>query len=150
MGTALNSLLQKEISSAAGKIKAVDLSLGMENPNGEEGLDNMDISYKISKRFLNDRFNIVIGGTISTGSNAAESNKESFIDNISVEYRLDNSGTRYVKVFHNKNYESVLEGEITETGAGIVLRKKMLRLKELFTFKRKKAITQANDETNDR
>ena len=150
MGTALNSLLQKEISSAAGKIKAVDLSLGMENPNGEEGLDNMDISYKISKRFLNDRFNIVIGGTISTGSNAAESNKESFIDNISVEYRLDNSGTRYVKVFHNKNYESILEGEITETGAGIVLRKKMLRLKELFTFKRKKAITQANDETNDR
>lgn len=149
MGSALNSLLQSEISSAAGKIKAVDLSLGMENPNGEEGLENMDISYKISKRFLNDRFNIVIGGTISTGSNAAESNKESFIDNISIEYRLDNSGTRYIKVFHNKNYESVLEGEITETGAGIVLRKKMLKLGELFIFKRNKS-TRNNAETEEK
>lgn len=137
MGSALNSLLQSEISSAVGKIKAVDLSLGMENPNGQEGFDNMDISYKISKRFLNDRFSIVIGGKISTGSNADESNKESFIDNISIEYRLDNSGTRYVKLFHNKNYESILEGEITETGAGIVLRKKMLKLGELFIFKRR-------------
>lgn len=138
VNNALNSLMQREISNAAGKIQAVDLSLGMENPNGEEGLENMDISYKISKRFWNDRFSISLGGKISTGSNAAESNKESFIDNISVEYRLDNSGTRYVKLFHNKNYESVLEGEITETGLGVVLRKKMMKLNELFIFRRNK------------
>ena len=31
-----------------------------------------------------------------------------------------------------------LEGEITETGAGIVLRKKMLHLRELFIFKKNK------------
>ena len=61
-----------------------------------------------------------------------------FIDNVSVEYRLDNSGSRYVKLFHNKNYESLLEGEITETGAGIVLRRKMMHLRELFNFKKKK------------
>jgi hypothetical protein len=51
---------------------------------------------------------------------------------------LDNSGTRYVKLFHDKNYESVLEGEIIETGVGIVLRKKMSHLGELFIFKSKK------------
>ena len=55
----------------------------------------------------------------------------------SLEYRLDNSGTRYVRVFHNKNYESVLDGEITETGAGLVLRKKLNNLGELFIFKKK-------------
>ena len=32
----------------------------------------------------------------------------------------------------------LLEGEITETGAGIVLRKKMLHLRELFIFKKNK------------
>ena len=46
--------------------------------------------------------------------------------------------TRYVKLFHDKNYESVLEGEIIETGVGIVLRKKMSHLGELFIFKSKK------------
>ena len=146
VNNALNSLMQREISSVAGKVQAVDLSLGMENPNGDEGFENMDISYKISKRFWNDRFSISLGGKISTRSNAAESNKESFIDNISVDYRLDNSGTRYVKLFHNKNYESILEGEITETGIGIVLRKKMMKLSELFVFKRNKNKTVAEDD----
>ena len=43
-----------------------------------------------------------------------------------------------MKLFHNKNYESLLEGEITETGVGIVLRRKMLHLRELFNFKKNK------------
>ena len=77
----------------------------------------------------------MIGGTVSTG-NAAKQD-DTFIDNVSVEYRLDNSGTRYVRLFHDKNYESVLEGEVIETGVGIVLRKKISKLSELFIFKRK-------------
>ena len=52
---------------------------------------------------------------MSTGENATN-DAESFIDNISLEYRLDRTGTRYVRLFYDKNYESVLEGEITETG----------------------------------
>ena len=72
----------------------------------------------------------------TTGSTVQQD--ETFIDNVSIEYRLDNSGTRYVKLFHDKNYESVLEGEIIETGVGIVLRKKMSHLGELFIFKSKK------------
>ena len=67
---------------------------------------------------------IVIGGKVTTGANATN-DAESFIDNISLEYRLDTSGTRYVRVFYDKNYESVLDGEITETGVGLVLRRKM-------------------------
>ena len=78
----------------------------------------------------------MVGGKVSTGRTVQQD--EPFIDNVSIEYRLDNSGTRYVKLFHDKNYESVLEGEIIETGVGIVLRKKMSHLGELFIFKSKK------------
>ena len=60
-----------------------------------------------------------------------------FIDNVAIEYRLDDSGTRYVKLFHETNYESVLEGEVIETGLGVVLRKKVSNLGELFIFKKK-------------
>ena len=58
----------------------------------------------------------MIGGKISTG-NDVQQQDESFIDNISLEYRLDNSGTRYIKIFHDKNYESILDGEVIETGS---------------------------------
>ena len=99
-----------------------------------------DYSFRYSQRLFNDRVQIVIGGKVTTGANATN-DAESFIDNISLEYRLDTSGTRYVRVFYDKNYESVLDGEITETGVGLVLRRKMDRLGELFIFKKKKKQT---------
>ena len=104
--------------------------------NAEDGGKRTDYNFQFAKRFWNNRFRIVIGGKVSTGNTAQQD--ETFIDNVSIEYRLDNSGTRYVKVFHDKNYESVLEGEIIETGVGIVLRKKMSHLGELFIFRKKK------------
>lgn len=38
---------------------------------------------------------------MSTGENATN-DAESFIDNISLEYRLDRTGTRYVRLFYDK------------------------------------------------
>ena len=141
MGAALNSFLNSEISNIAGSaLKTVDISFGMdsydENGDGTGG-QRTDYKFSFAKRFWNDRIRIVLGGRISTGENASNSNQtQAFIDNVSIEYRLDASGTRYVKLFHDKNYESLLEGEITETGVGIVLRRKMLHMRELFNFKK--------------
>ena len=138
MGAALNSVLQSQINALAGSVKGASISVGVEDrTSAETGTTQTDYSFRYSQRFFNDRFQVVIGGKVSTGANATNS-AESFIDNISLEYRLDNSGTRYIRVFHNKNYESVLDGEITETGLGLVLRRKMDRLGELFIFRRKR------------
>lgn len=136
MGGSMNSLLNSAIQGITSNIKAVDISLGVET-DGNSGTTKMDYSYQISKRFWNDRFNIIIGGKISTGEDVQQG-EQTFIDNISIEYRLDDSGTRYIKLFHDKNYDSILDGEITETGVGVVLRKKMSRLGELFIFRRNK------------
>lgn len=136
--SALNSYLQGQINSIAGNaLKTIDLSVGMESTNATEtGDTRTDYNFQFAKRFWNNRVRVVIGGKISTGNAAVRD--ESFIDNISLEYRLDNSGTRYVKLFHDKKYANVLEGEVTETGAGIVLKKKVSRIKDLFIFQRKK------------
>lgn len=143
MGAALNSFLQSEINNIAGSaLKTVDINFGMEkydeNGNATDGGSRTDYNFSFAKRFYNDRISVIIGGKISTGENINNGQAEAFIDNVAVEYRLDGSGTRYIKLFHNKNYESLLEGEITETGAGIVLRKKMRHLRELFIFKKNK------------
>lgn len=141
MSSALNSVLQSQINSLAGGLKNASISVGIEDrTSAETGDTQKDFSFRYAQRLFNDRVQIVIGGKVSTGSNATNSN-ESFIDNISLEYRLDRTGTRYIRAFHNKNYESILDGEITETGVGVVLRRKMDRLGELFIFKRKKKDT---------
>lgn len=134
----MNSFLQDQISKVAGSaLKTIDVNFGIETNNEEEtGQTSTDYNFQFAKRFWNNRIRVVIGGKVSTGNNVQQD--ESFIDNISLEYRLDNSGTRYVKLFHDKNYESVLDGEVIETGAGIVLRKKVSKVGELFIFRKKK------------
>lgn len=130
---ALNSFLQSEISSIVGK--SMDINFGVETLDDDRGR-HTDYNFQFARRFWNNRVRIVIGGTVTTG--AAATQRESFIDNVSIEYRLDNSGIRYLKLFHDRNYESVLEGEVVETGIGLVLRKKVDKLTDLFIFRKRK------------
>lgn len=144
MGSALNSVIQSQINALAGSaFQSINasFSMGMEDATSSETGDKQtNYSFRYSQRLFNDRVQFVIGGKVTTGANATN-NAESFIDNISLEYRLDTSGTRNVRVFYKKNNESVLDGEITETGVGLVLRRKMDKLSELFIFKKKKKQT---------
>lgn len=152
MGAALNSFLQSEINNIVGSAaKSLDINFGMESydTNGD-GTKRTDYSFRFAKRFYNDRIRIVLGGRISTGEDINQGQAQPFIDNVSIEYRLDPSGTRYVKLFHNKDYESLLEGELTETGAGIVLHKKMQYMRELFIFKRNKTKPQKEENNKEK
>lgn len=136
MGAALNSVLQSQINSLAGSVSNASFSVGIEDRELNTGTQT-DYTFRYSQRFFNDRVQINIGGKISTGNNATN-NMDSFIDNVSLEYRLDSGGTRYIRAFHNKNYENLLEGEITETGVGFLFRKKLDKLSDLWMWARKK------------
>lgn len=135
---ALNAFLQSEIQNIAGSaLKTIDINLGVESGTSDKGTSTTDYSFQFSKRFWGNRISVVIGGKVSTGADAQNS-AESFINNISVEYRLDQSASRYVKVFYDRDTQDPLEGQLTKTGAGLVLKRKTDRLGELFIFKRKK------------
>lgn len=135
---ALNAFLQSEIQNIAGKaLSTIDVSFGMENGTSASGTATTDYSFQFSKRFLDDRISVKIGGSVQSGADA-ENSAASFIDNISLEYRLDRSGTRYVRVFYDRAAHDPLEGTMMKTGAGLILRRKTDRLGELFLFRRKK------------
>ncbi|MBO7417938.1 MAG: translocation/assembly module TamB domain-containing protein [Bacteroidaceae bacterium] len=136
MGAALNSVLQSQINTLAGSVSNASFSVGIEDREMSTGTQT-DYTFRYSQRFFNDRVQINIGGKISTGNNATN-DMDSFIDNVSLEYRLDSGGTRYIRAFHNKNYENLIEGEITETGVGFLFRKKLDSLSDLWMWARKK------------
>lgn len=141
MNSALNSFLQSQINSITNTaMRSIDLSVGLDQSSDATGNTHTDYSFKFAKRFWNNRVNLMIGGKISGGSeNSAMGNQdETFIDNVSLEYRLDQTAMRYVRLFYNKNADDLLEGRISEYGAGLVWRKKMDRLGELFDLRGKK------------
>ena len=137
----LNSFIQKELNQwAQNNLKGVDLSFGIDSygeddPNGQR----TDYSYRLSKSLFSNRVRAVIGGKFSTDAAPSQNLKENLIDDISLEYMLTKRDNMYLKVFRHTGYESILEGEITETGVGFVIRKKLLRLGDLFKPMRPKA-----------
>jgi hypothetical protein len=137
-GNALNNFLQNEINNIAGRDldTSVNVNVGMEQNTRDDGSTRTDYSFKFSKRFFSDRLNIVIGGKVSSEGNDTGNESGAYIDDVSLEWRLDKGGTRYVRIFHEKNYDNLIEGEMIENGAGVVLRKKLDKLSELFIFKR--------------
>jgi hypothetical protein len=137
-GNALYSFLASQLNTwAANSIKGVDVSFGMDQYN--RTLDGStstatNYSYKVSKSLFDDRFKIVVGGKYSTDADVDENFAQNLISDISFEYLLNDAGSMYVRLFRHTGYESILEGEITQTGVGFVVKRKIRRLIDIFRF----------------
>lgn len=149
-GNPLFSFLESQINTwAASTIKVVDITFGIDQyDRTTDGATTsaMSYSYKVSKTLFNDRFRIVIGGNYSTDANSDENFSQNLINDISFEYYLNNSQTMLVKIFRHTGYESILEGEITQTGVGFVYKRKLNRLSDMFGFARRKRGTSPSDQ----
>ncbi len=142
-GNMLYSFLASQLNNwAANTIKGVDISFGIDQYDRTiDGSTNQttSYSYKVSKSLFDDRFKIVVGGNYSTDADADENFSQNLINDISFEYLINKQGTMYVRLFRHTGYESILEGEITQTGVGFVYKRKIKRLGDMFKPFRKRA-----------
>ena len=141
--SALNSFLESEIQSIAGNaLKTIDVSVGVEGNTTATGETQTDYTFQFAKKFWNDRITFVIGGKVTTGaSDDNTSSSQSFIDNISLEYRLNRYGTRYIQIFYDNDTHDPFEGSYSSAGAGYIWRSKTDRLGDLLLFRRSKGKT---------
>ena len=131
MNTALMGILQSQIDNISrDAFRTVDVSVGIEPlSDGVSGVSTRtDYSFSLSKRLWNNRIRIIIGGSVTTNNERIED--EAVIDNISIEWRITPVGNQYLRFFYDKNFESILEGEIRETGVGYAYRRKFLKREE--------------------
>ncbi|MCR4774523.1 MAG: translocation/assembly module TamB [Prevotella sp.] len=147
MNSALSAFLNSQINSISNSaMRTLDLSFGVDNTTTATGDIQTDYSFKFAKRFWNNRLRIVVGGKLSTGSDAPNDNN-TFFDNITFEYRLSDTSNKYINVFYNRNSYDWLEGNIEEFGAGFMWRRKLQHFNEIFKFKTKSDIIAPRDTT---
>lgn len=129
----LSGLAVSELNSLTNKIlEGTDFNVGMELHDAAEfGSAYTDYTYSFSKRLFDDRLSVTIGGKVSTGK-IPTNHEQTFIDNFNLEYRLDKAGSMYLKGFHKRNSDNLIEGLVTETGLGFIIRKKFSRLVDIF------------------
>ena len=134
----LYAFLEGQLNSwMANNIKGVDISFGIDQyDKTTDGSTSSatSYSYRVSKTLFNDRVKIIIGGNYSTDSSNDENLSQNLINDIAFEYMLNRSGSMIVRIFRHTGFESILEGEITETGVGFVMRRKINSLKDLFRW----------------
>lgn len=122
---------------AANNIRGVDLSFGIDQydkTTDGQSTTAMSYSYQVSKSLFSNRFKIVVGGNYSTDASADENFAQNLISDVSFEYTLKqtNTLTMLVRLFRHLGYESILEGEITETGVGFTMRRRLSDLRRIF------------------
>jgi len=145
-GNPLYSFLTSRLNSwTANNIKGVDISFGIDQYDKTSAGNTStatSYSYKVSKTLFNDRFKIVVGGNYTTDADTDENMAENLVNDVAVEYLLNRSGSIYVRVFRHTGFESILEGEITQTGVGFVLKRKINSFGDIFRRQRNSSATQ--------
>ncbi|MDE7420570.1 MAG: translocation/assembly module TamB domain-containing protein [Muribaculaceae bacterium] len=138
--SSLFSFLSSQLNSfLANNVKGVDINLGVNQyETGTNGNTNTNTSYsyQVSKSLLNNRFKIIVGGNYSTDASSDENFQQNLISDIAFEYILKqtNSMSLNARLFRHTGFESVLEGEVTETGVGLSLRRRLAFFTEITHF----------------
>ena len=146
MNNALSSFLNTEINQITGSaLRTLDLSIGIDNSTDAQGATHTDYSFQFAKRFWNNRLKISVGGKVSTGASVQTQQNTSFFDNVTFEYRLDDTANKYVTLFYNNNSYDWLDGYTQEYGAGFIWKKTIQNFRNL--FKKDDEVTMPKQET---
>ena len=135
MNNALSAFLQSQINNIAGNaLRTLDLSFGLDNVTDASGNMHTDYSFKFAKRLWSNRLRIIIGGKVSSGADVGRTDN-TFFNNVSLEYRLNQGSTRYMQLFYNRDSYDWLEGDIGKYGVGFIWRRKLRRFRDIFRLK---------------
>jgi len=94
----------------------------------------------VKKQLFNERLSVQLGGAVDVEGDRAKQNSASNItSDVTVEYKLTEDGRFRLKGFRHNQYEGAIEGQLVETGAGVVFVRDFNSWKRLFhPYKRTK------------
>lgn len=99
----------------------------------------------VKKQLFNERLSVQLGGTVDVEGAAAKQNSASDITgDVTIEYKMTQDGSFRLKGFRHNQYEGAIDGQLIETGAGVVYVKDFNSWKNFFEVKKKKTTTPKN------
>jgi hypothetical protein len=121
----VSKFLSQQLNSFAMQyIKGVELNFDVQSyedysTNLPEGKTEVNVG--VTKRLMGDRLIVQVAGNIAVeGESAKQNNMSDIAGDIVLEYLLTEDGRYRLKVFRKDQYEGILDGEIKESGIGLV------------------------------
>jgi hypothetical protein len=132
---------------AADLIKGVDINLNLKNYQADPATNaatRTDLDLALSKQLLNDRLIVTVGKSFTVEGNAPVANRQNssnlqYLPDITTTYKLSKNGKYAIKVYRKNEYEAILDGYFTETGAAFSFTMNYEKFNELFLKTKKKS-----------
>ena len=127
-GYALSSIINSRINAAManskmGKFVDIDLSSG-QSQHASGKTNDMNIS--ISKSFFKDKLRITLGSTITDDPEVNATN--GLFTKITADYKLTKDGNVSLRLFSQRDYNNIFEGELYKHGLGVQAIKEWKRM----------------------
>ncbi len=131
--TSVSKVLTEQLNRLSQNIRGVELSFDVksyEDYSSGQAQGQTQLQLGLSKNLFNDRLVVKVAGNVGI---EGQSNTEvtDYIGDLALEYKLTEDGRFRITGFRNSNYD-MIDGELTETGTGLIYIKDYNLLGELF------------------
>jgi hypothetical protein len=99
-----------------------------------QGRTQVEIGVK--KQLFNERMSVQLGGAIDVeGAKASQNSLSDITSDVTIEYKLSKDGRFRMKGFRHNQYEGAIDGQLVETGIGVLFVRDFNRWNRLFRSK---------------
>ncbi len=130
----VSRILSDQLNRLSENIKGVELTFDIksyESFSGTEVQGETKAQLGVSKNVFDDRLVVKLSGNVDLEGGDGQSEVTDYIGDIALEYKLTSDGRFRVTGFRNSNFD-IIDGELVETGAGLIYIKDYNTLRELF------------------
>jgi TamB, inner membrane protein subunit of TAM complex len=135
-----SKILSDQLNQLAGSlIKGVDISFDLnsqEDYSSGYEVNQTQLNVGVSKNLFSDRIRVTVGSDFQLQQTNPNQNASNIAGDVSVDYRLSKDGRYMLRAYRKDQYESVVEGQVVETGLSFILTLDYNVFKELFQNKK--------------
>ncbi|MGX5816643.1 translocation/assembly module TamB domain-containing protein [Chitinophaga lutea] len=138
----VSKIVSQQLNNLAGSlIKGFDVNFDLESENdyNDQGTreENTNLKVDVSKRLFNDRLTVTVGSNIGlSGAQTQGQDASSIIGDVSAEYTLTPDGRYRLRAYQRNMTETVVQGQVVETGLTFMLVMDYNEFREIFARKK--------------
>lgn len=144
IASSVSQILGQSLNSLAGKyIKNLTVNFDVQTYDDYSAgyqQEFTDIRVGVQKQLLNDRLTVQVGGDVNVNQNnigvqagqVGNDKSNQVVSDVNIEYELTKDGRIKLLFFRDNQYAGMVEGQLVETGTGVLFQRDFNKLKQLF------------------
>jgi TamB, inner membrane protein subunit of TAM complex len=133
-------ILSAQLNQLAGSlVKGVDVSFDMNSSldyTSGTAQNQTQLNVNVSKSLFSDRVRVSVGSDFQLEQTNPGQDATNIAGDVKVDYRLSKDGRYMLRVYRKDQYETIVEGQVVETGLSFILTFDYDTFRELFQTKK--------------